>query len=175
MTAREWAEAALEALAEGGLQAVAVEPVAARLGVSKGSFYWHFGNRRDLVEAALERWEAFTEDVIAKLARVEDPRERMRRLIEEAFGNRRDAAVSFRLISAADDPAVAEVARRVTERRLEVMAATLVELGRPEAEARDRVVAGYSSYLGVAALMRIGAIDSAPMDIVESALSELLR
>ncbi|WP_214322406.1 TetR/AcrR family transcriptional regulator [Nonomuraea sediminis] len=173
VSADEWAEAALAALAEGGLAAVAVEPVAARLGVSKGSFYWHFGNRQDLVAAALARWEKNTDAVIASLARIADPEERMRQLMELAFGDGQDAAVSFRLISAADDPVVAEAARRVTSKRLDVMQAMLEELGQPAEEARTRVVAGYSSYLGIAALLRIGVIDAAPEDIVTQALAEL--
>ncbi|MFI6601350.1 TetR/AcrR family transcriptional regulator [Nonomuraea sp. NPDC050536] len=173
LNADDWAEAALTALAEGGLAAVAVEPVAARLGVSKGSFYWHFGNRQDLVLAALARWEAHTDAVIASLARIGDPEERIRRLMEMAFGDGRDAAVSFRLISEADDPVVADVARRVTGKRLDVMQAILQELGQPADQARDRVVAGYGSYLGIAVLCRIGVIDSAPEDMVTQALTEL--
>lgn len=173
LQADDWARAALEALAEGGLAAVAVEPVAVRLGVSKGSFYWHFANRQALLEAALAHWEAGTEEIIAGLEAIADPAERMRTLMGLAFGDRHDAAISFRLISGADDPGVAEVARRVTCRRLAVMQATLEELGQAPAEARDRVVAGYSSYLGIAALVRIGAIDRAPDAIVRQALQEL--
>lgn len=174
LNADDWARAALAALAEGGLAAVAVEPVAVRLGVSKGSFYWHFANRMALVEAALALWEAETERFIELLEAMPDPAARMRALLEVAFGDRQDAAISFRLISAADDPAVAEVARRVTTRRLAVMGAALQELGQPPERARDRVVAGYSSYLGIAALLRIGAIDAVPGDIVDQALGELL-
>ena len=53
LTAERWAEAALDAMAQGGLNAVAVEPIARQLGVTKGSFYWHFTNRGSLVAAAL--------------------------------------------------------------------------------------------------------------------------
>jgi AcrR family transcriptional regulator len=173
LNADDWAKAALAALAEGGLAAVAVEPVAARLGVSKGSFYWHFANRRALVEAALKRWEAETDQIVQDLQRIADPAVRMRTLLELAFTHRREAAISFRLISEADDPLVAEVARRVNTRRLDFMQAILEELGQPPQQARDRVVAGYSRYLGIAALVRIGAIKAAPADIVNQTLTEL--
>ncbi|MEV4165448.1 TetR/AcrR family transcriptional regulator [Nonomuraea dietziae] len=173
LTADDWAKAALDALVEGGLAAVAVEPVAARLGVSKGSFYWHFANRRALVAAALALWESRTEQVIADLEMIEEPGARMRTLLELAFADPADAAISFRLISAADDPFVAGVARRVSTRRLEVMQAALEELGQPAPTARDRVVAGYSSYLGIAALTRIGVVEAAPRDVVAQALAEL--
>jgi len=50
-------DAALAAIAEGGLAAVAVVPLAERLGATKGSFYWHFPSREALVEAALAAWD----------------------------------------------------------------------------------------------------------------------
>jgi AcrR family transcriptional regulator len=65
LSASDWTAAALDALAAGGLAAVAVEPLATRLGTTKGSFYWHFTNRDALLRAVLERWERTdTEDVI---------------------------------------------------------------------------------------------------------------
>src|SRR5215203_1169543 len=57
LTAQDWTQAALEALARGGLAAVAVEPIAKSLGTTKGSFYWHFRDRNALVESALALWE----------------------------------------------------------------------------------------------------------------------
>ncbi|WP_188194577.1 TetR/AcrR family transcriptional regulator [Nonomuraea sp. SYSU D8015] len=177
LNADDWARAALAALAEGGLAAVAVEPVAVRLGVSKGSFYWHFPNRQALVEAALKRWEEETEQIIAGLDKVADPVARMRALLELAFGDGRDAAVSFRLISAVDDPAVgpmvSAVARRVSERRLAYMQAVLEQAGRPPEEARRRVLAAYGGYLGLAALARVGVAPEPPHDLIDTAMSEL--
>ncbi|MET7334183.1 TetR/AcrR family transcriptional regulator [Nonomuraea sp. NPDC005650] len=181
LNADDWARAALEALAEGGLAAVAVEPVAVRLGVSKGSFYWHFPNRQALVEAALERWEAGTDEVIARLEPVPDPVERMRTLLEWAFGDGRDAAISFRLISEVDDPAagpvvgpkVGAVVRRVSERRLAFMRAVLEEVGQPPDEAARRALTAYGGYLGLAALARIGAVAQVPEDLAGHALEEL--
>ncbi|MFI9554942.1 TetR/AcrR family transcriptional regulator [Nonomuraea endophytica] len=174
LNADDWARAALAALAEGGLAAVAVEPVAVRLGVSKGSFYWHFANRRALVEAALAFWERETEQIIRSLEKIPDPRERLRTLLELAFADAVEAAVSFRLISEADDPAVAEVARRVNERRLAFMTATVAETGIGDEAAERRVLAGYASYLGVAALRRLGIMHEDTAALVNLALAELL-
>ena len=53
LSADDWALAALDVIAEQGLAAVAVEPLARRLGVTKGSFYWHFPSREALLVAAL--------------------------------------------------------------------------------------------------------------------------
>src|SRR3546814_7480606 len=57
LSAEDWAQAALDLIAEHGVAAVAVEPLARRLGVTKGSFYWHFQSRDALLQAALARWE----------------------------------------------------------------------------------------------------------------------
>src|SRR5690606_34135016 len=64
LSAEDWAQAALELIAEQGVAAVAVEPLARRLGVTKGSFYWHFPSREALLVAALERWEQFEQEEV---------------------------------------------------------------------------------------------------------------
>lgn len=53
---QDWIEQGLKTLAEGGVETVRVEPLAKRMGVTKGSFYWHFKNREDLLEAILQEW-----------------------------------------------------------------------------------------------------------------------
>jgi len=83
LTADDWARAALDVVAEQGLIAVAVEPLARRLGVTKGSFYWHFPSREALLVAALERWEETEQQtVFGKMEAVSDPRVRLRELFQ---------------------------------------------------------------------------------------------
>jgi len=53
----DWIRAALARLASQGIQEVRVEVLARDLGVSKGSFYWHFRDRADLLEKMLSQWE----------------------------------------------------------------------------------------------------------------------
>ncbi|RSO11647.1 TetR family transcriptional regulator [Streptomyces sp. WAC 06783] len=148
LTARDWAEAALAAIGEGGLAAVAVEPIAARLGTTKGSFYWHFANREALVDAALERWEQLrTEAVITELAAEPDPARRLRAL----FTNGTAAAgkpLEVALLATAADPRVAAALQRVTDRRIGYVAELFVSLGFPEDEARRRGLLAYTAYLG---------------------------
>jgi AcrR family transcriptional regulator len=52
----QWVAAGLEALRKGGVAGVRVERLAADLGITKGSFYWHFRDRGELLEALLEFW-----------------------------------------------------------------------------------------------------------------------
>ena len=61
-----WLSEAMEVLRESGVDHVKVEPLAKRLGVTKGSFYWHFKDRPDLLRALPEYWvESQTEPVLA--------------------------------------------------------------------------------------------------------------
>jgi len=155
LSASDWTAAALDALAEGGLAAVAVEPLAARLGTTKGSFYWHFTNRDALLTAALERWERTdTEDVITHIEGEPDGPARLRALIVGAVGTRvgQSARVELALQATARHPLVAPVLARVTRRRLGYLADLFVELGFPPEEAARRGLLAYTSYLGLAQL-----------------------
>jgi AcrR family transcriptional regulator len=52
-----WIRAAFTRLANEGIESVRIEVLARDLGVSKGSFYWHFRDREDLLTCVLDRWE----------------------------------------------------------------------------------------------------------------------
>ncbi|MEV2249091.1 TetR/AcrR family transcriptional regulator [Streptomyces sp. NPDC050147] len=149
LTAEDWADAALTAIGEGGLAAVAVEPLAVRLGTTKGSFYWHFANRDALIEAALNRWsEIHTEGMITEVEAEPDPRQRIRLLFGEAIASAASDPLEVALLATASHPQVTEVLRRVTERRVAYVAELFAELGFPEPEARRRGLLAYTVYLG---------------------------
>jgi AcrR family transcriptional regulator len=160
LTRDDWAAAALDALTEGGVSAVAVEPVATRLGASKSSFYWLFDDRQALLEAALDRWERVqTEQVVTRLAGIASPAERLRYLIRHAFAAPSGADLALRLLI---EPSVTSVAERVTRRRLAVLTDTFADLGLPPEAARHHATASYAVYLGTAALHRV---EAAPADV----------
>jgi AcrR family transcriptional regulator len=158
LSAQDWVGAAVEALVAGGIAAVAVEPLATRLGTTKGSFYWHFANRDALLEAALADWERTdTEDVIGMVAAEPDPTTRLHTLLTVAVGGRAEqpgGRVELALLAAPDHPLVAPVLARITERRLGYLEQTFAELGLPPAEARRRGLLAYTAYLGHAQLSR---------------------
>lgn len=166
----DWALAAFLILAERGPSAVAVEPIAARLGATKGSFYWHFPNRAALVAAALELWETRgTEDLIAELSALPDPVERLRRVLAEAFADDQGGRAEAAVLAAADDPVVGPVVRRVTERRLAFLATTFSDLGHDD-EAQQRARLAYAAYVGWFTLRR-----AAPPDDRDAYLKTVLR
>ena len=143
-----WARAGLRALTAGGVAAVAVEPLAAALGTTKGSFYWHFSDREELVRAALELWELEqTSAVIDELGAVEEPRERLRALLTLVLTHRGPDPVAqlFRDIA---HPEVAAALRRVTSRRIDFVAGELHSTGMPRAEARRRAAVAVAAYVG---------------------------
>lgn len=147
LTAEDWTAAAVEAIAAGGIGAVAVEPLAARLGATKGSFYWHFRTRDALVDAALARWERTqTERVIERVEREPDARERLRALLTIALDARGDGAVELALQATATHPLVAPVLHRVTRRRLAYLTDVLAGLGVPQPQQRG--LFAYTAYLG---------------------------
>src|ERR1700730_1307077 len=107
LSARDWVRAAMEAIVESGVTAVAVEPLAARLGTTKGSFYHHFPNRDALIVAALEDWEREqTEEVIDRMALIPDPGERLRAILAAALADRAGAIRDAALVASATHPLV---------------------------------------------------------------------
>lgn len=155
LSARDWAEAALAALAEGGVAAVAVEPLALRLGTTKGSFYWHYADRGALVDAALALWEAReTDAVIAELAAVDEPAERLRVLFELVLTHPAADSVAL-LFRDVDDERVGAALERVTRRRLDYVVEQLRACGVPPAEAQVRAAVAYAAYVGWWQLRRI--------------------
>jgi AcrR family transcriptional regulator len=128
--------------------AVAVEPLAARLGVTKGSFYWHFQDRDELLAAALEEWERVgTTGLIERLDAIADPRERLAEWARRVLGS--DKSLVTALHAAADHPVVAPVLRRNTETRIQYLADLLREAGVSPAAARRRARLLYSADLGL--------------------------
>ena len=150
-----WVRAALAAIAEGGLAAVEVAPLAKRLGVTKGSFYWHFPSRESLVEAALADWEeSHTASVIAEIeAASSDPLGQLRLLFKRVSELAARDRIELALLATADHPTVKPVLERVMRRRFDFGTRLFERLGFSRAEAGRRALLTYSVYLGYAQLV----------------------
>jgi AcrR family transcriptional regulator len=147
------------ALARGGLAAVAVEPLAKELGATKGSFYWHFADRNELIVSTLELWELRdTDRVIGVIGETGDVATRLRTLLHGAFASVPVGSegslgrVELALQASASHPLVAPVLARVTQRRLTFLTRLYTELGLSPARARDRGLLAYTAFLGHAQL-----------------------
>lgn len=155
LSAEDWEYAALQAIARGGLAAVAVEPLARLLGVTKGSFYAHFRDRDELVVAALARWERAHVDAFeASLEEPSDAASKLDGLMRMAIAAARGPTIQRRLLLESDDLRVRAALRRVTQIRLRRLEGVFTELGhRPEAAAR-RATLAYATYVGLLTLAR---------------------
>lgn len=149
LSADDWAQAALDMIAESGVAAVAVEPLARRLGVTKGSFYWHFPSRDALLQAALERWEAVEqESVFGSLENVPDPRQRLRALFQLVAHEVKPHVIYSELLKALDHPSVQPVIDRVSQRRLDYLVASFRQAGLSRCDAQHRARLTYAAYVG---------------------------
>jgi AcrR family transcriptional regulator len=144
----DWARAALEAIGEGGIPAVNIDRLAARLDATRGSFYWHFRDRDELIGEALELWiRESTTDRLPALEAIDDPLERLGALRRAVYEQPADAA-ELMLSCAGDDPAVAPVFALVTKQRMKALRRIFTDLGFTDAEATDRAWLAYAFYLG---------------------------
>lgn len=139
LTREDWISGAWDMLGERGMDGVRVEPLARRLGVTKGSFYWHFKDRGELLEALLSRWfSIWDEQMSADMKIAEDPADRIWALFESVIGRvTRGQTVALRMLSHTD----AGLARRIEERdnqRLSFLMAQLRQIGFSAEEARVR-------------------------------------
>jgi AcrR family transcriptional regulator len=144
-----WIDAALQALAAGGPQAVRVEALAARLGVSKGGFYWHFADRQALLDEALDSWEqAGTDDVIARIeGGPGDPAAKLRELF--ALAPSADFAVELAIRDwSRRDALVAARLRRIDDRRMEFLRSLFGALSSDDDDAEARTMLAYSLLIG---------------------------
>lgn len=149
LSAEDWELAALHLIAEQGVGALAVEALARQLGVTKGSFYWHFRTREALLNAALERWEQYGEsEVINQIEQIADPRKRLPELFRRVAHELQPHRVYAALLKALDHPQVVPVMARVSQRRMEFLTTAYSEVGLKPAEALNRARLTYAAYVG---------------------------
>lgn len=139
LTREDWITGAWEMLGDAGLDGVRVEPLARRLGVTKGSFYWHFRDRQELLDVLLDIWFSIWDDQMSPdIDGDGNAEERIWALFESVIRRTtRGQTVSLRLLSHKDP----EIARRIDERdaqRLAFLMQRLQEIGFSREEARVR-------------------------------------
>ncbi|MCT7659393.1 TetR/AcrR family transcriptional regulator [Mycobacterium deserti] len=159
VTVDTWTTAALAALRNGGPAAIRVEAIARTLGVSKGSFYWHFADRKALVEAAIAEWEAQSTAAIIREAEggatADDKLRRLLDTVSPTF-DRAQPPGELLLYLQADAEGVRASVERVVSRRLDYVTDLLVDLGVERREARRRATLALTVTVGMHQL-HIGA------------------
>ena len=162
LSPQSWIDAATEVLVDHGIDHVRVDVLAQQLGVTRGSFYWHFRDREALLRDVLKRWrETATENLTARLERAStDPLEQLRDVISLPFRGRaaaRAARIELAIRAWARRDAMARQAvDEADSARVGYIAQIFSALGFPIMEARSRAFLAYSHNLGEALMASQG-------------------
>lgn len=151
-TPEVWLDAAYDLLVEGGVEAVKVMPLAAKLGLSRTSFYWHFADREALLAGLIARWQS--QNTANLIARTQAPAA----TIAEAMLNVNDCWITPALFDsrmefairtwALTDAALAEVLKVADVARVQALTAMFETFSYPEHEARVRAQTVYLTQVG---------------------------
>lgn len=148
LSADDWINQGLKALASGGFTALKAGPLAKAMGVSRGSFYWHFADLGAFHAAVLKRWrEIAAEQIIADVEAAGG--EPLKALLRRSFGARLDLERAVRNWAAFDAAAQAAV-RAIDRRRIDYIEALLAKRGLAPATAQGRAQILYWTFLGFA-------------------------
>lgn len=148
LSATDWLDAGLKALAASGVPALKADPLAKALGVSRGSFYWHFRDVEAFHAAVLARWrDIATERIISDVEQRADDAEALAYLLRRAFAARSDLEVAVRSW-ATHDAAARKTVREIDQRRMSYIEGMLKRSGVPADAARARAQILYWAFLG---------------------------
>jgi AcrR family transcriptional regulator len=150
LTAQDWIDIALTTLAHEGFDALKADVLARKLGVSRGSFYWHFTDLATFHGHVIEHWkQVATEAIIADIERHDSREKRVDALLRHAFGH--GAALEIRMRAwAGNNSEAARALSDIDRRRREYIEQLLVEAGVAPPLAATRAQLLYWTYLGAA-------------------------
>ena len=173
LSAQDWVDQGLKTLASSGFTALKAEPLAKAMGVSRGSFYWHFADIGAYHGAILERWrDVATEQIIASVQAALDPdrgEDPLAVLLKLTFGGRLALERAVRSW-AANDPLAHDAVVAVDRRRLDFVEWLLKRAGLTEDIARARAQILFWTFLGFAL-----SDQPLPPDRQQAVLDELLQ
>lgn len=174
----DWIEEALSTLAEAGVDGVKVEPLARRLNVTKGGFYWHFKDRPDLLAAMLETWKTGRIEALHRQVQAAGPlaRDRIARLIRIYVSTVNPKGIAIELAIrdwARRDPAAAAAAEVVDAERLGLTTHLYKELGLDDGAASAQAFLMYSFLFGQGLLV-VNATDEERTALVDRCITILV-
>jgi AcrR family transcriptional regulator len=153
-----WVHGAMDVLAEEGLAGLRVEVLAKRLKVTKGSFYWHFTDRQDLLDAVLQVWKEGRIRDIVKQTRAQSGREleQIYHVIDiySAGRNRRGMMIELAVRDwARRNAATAAIVAEVDDIRLRCARDLFLACGVPREEASSRCMLLYAYVFGISLMV----------------------
>ena len=150
LSARDWVDQGLKALASSGFTALKAEPLAKALRVSRGSFYWHFADIAAFHAAILARWhEVAAEQIIANVEAASKDENPLALLLRRVFGERLVLERAVRTWASVG-PAARAAVHAIDRRRLSYVESLLTQSGLSTDAARARAQILYWAFLGFA-------------------------
>ncbi|MHC4836457.1 MAG: TetR/AcrR family transcriptional regulator [Planctomycetota bacterium] len=147
LTREQWLARSLEILSDGGPGELRIDNITHKMGISKGSFYWHFKNRADYIECLAKYWDHWSNDaVVERVSTMDsDPVSKMKSLIETVIGanlGAYDAAVQMLVHK---EPQIAPIVIQGFMKRYGFLNSLFKQLGfkGKELESRTRLFVGY--------------------------------
>jgi AcrR family transcriptional regulator len=170
LSVQDWLDQGLKTLASRGFTALKAEPLAKAMGVSRGSFYWHFADIGAFHAAILRHWrEVAAEQIIASLEAAAGKENLLHLLLRQAFPGKLALERAVRHW-ATFDIAARNAVQAIDRRRLDYLERLLLEAGFPDEIAAARAQILYWAFLGSAL-----ADKPLPKAQQQSVLDELIR
>ena len=150
LSAKDWLDQGLKTLARSGFTALKAEPLAKAMGVSRGSFYWHFADIAAFHAAVLAYWrEIAAEQIIAGVEAAAQYDNPLGVLLRRVFGERLVIEAAVRNWASVD-PAARTTVQAIDRRRLGYVESLLIKSGLSATVARARAQILYWAFLGFA-------------------------
>lgn len=150
LSVKDWLDLGLKALTTHGFTALKAEPLAKAMGVSRGSFYWHFADIDAYRAAILKHWrEVAAEQIIADLEEHRGDEPPLHRLLRRSFSDRLALERAVRSWATLD-PVARKAVESIDRRRLGYVESLLEQSGLPQDIAQARAQILYWAFLGFA-------------------------
>lgn len=150
LSAQDWVDQGIRGLIKDGFVALKAEPLAKQLGVSRGSFYWHFKDIGAFHAAILAQWrEVAAEQIIADVEQASKHHDPLPVLLRRVFRGKPALEIAVRAW-AMRDPTVRAALHALDRRRLNYVASLFERSGLAPDPARDRAQIFYWAFLGFA-------------------------
>jgi AcrR family transcriptional regulator len=170
LSAQDWINQGLKTLAKSGFTALRAEPLAKAMGVSRGSFYWHFADISAFHAAILKYWrDIAAEQIIAGVEAAAGAENPLAALLRRVFGERLTLENAVRTWASVDTAARAAV-QAIDRRRLGYVEGLMTQSGLATDVARARAQILYWAFLGFAL-----SDQPLPKARQQAVLDELLR
>lgn len=141
LTREDWVDAAWKALANGSIETIKVDRLAHQLNVTRGSFYWHFKDKKDLIDAVLDRWLGrlgFDEVIAPQVEKLDSPEDKLWAIQEYVIRNIDGPQSIFLRVMARRSKQIYRRMMDEDQRRIEHHSALFREIGFDEVEAHHR-------------------------------------